>query len=638
MNTAPNPFTLWERRLAWLLLASTPFLITPDTVDSYLLGKLVWIKVIGVLWLALIAMQASWREFRPTSLDWPFAALLAVYGVSILLNYHSANQIKAYINLLIFIGIFFAFRRAWNQGLSPAITAWVIAATSALLAIYGILQDYGYDFAPKTGGVQDWRAQVVATLGNPNFLGGYLADTIPLIAALGLRPGARLWERILAGMVLLVAAACLTVTFCMGAFMSLGVMLLAGLAALVVARPRLRVSLGWATAYLLAISLGVGWYVAENPYNSHGRSLLSEAMESPQWRTGVGARQFNFATTRLMIDEKPLTGIGYANYIAHHIHYQGLNYQQSGDVHDRDYVVVVDQPHFLLLESAAETGPLGVFALLWLACAWTASAWRKMRRGEGETWFLWGAYLGVWVGLAHTFANFPFHVPANALLLTALAAYPALGGEKHPLRQPGAQPSPPPSLGRIEEGVEQTRLLIENRGAFHTSSPWTRGLFGLLALLVAALSYADLAADRSLRRGMETHGLTSLGHLEQARRWNPFNDHTHFMLGIRYIEAGWYDMAERSLNRAIALQENLKAHEFLARLHDRRGRIEQAIAAQERVIELNPIYWGHYRDLAAYLRKAGREQEALVAIRRAEELEAMAIIKYGEAVTAGPAK
>ena len=60
-----------------------------------------------------------------------------------------------------------------------------------------------------------------------------------------------------------------------------------------------------------------------------------------------------------MINENPLTGIGFGNYLSKHLHYQGINYELQGRPHDRDYVIPVDQPHFQILETASETGPWG---------------------------------------------------------------------------------------------------------------------------------------------------------------------------------------------------------------------------------------------------------------------------------------
>lgn len=603
MNRQAIDWDRWERLLAYLGLAITPLIITPATVDSYLLGKLVWVVAWGAVWLAIIGARISWQQWRPTSVDWPLAFMLIVYTASVMLSDWAPHQFKALIHLFIFFAIFYAFFRQWRRGLSPVRIGWLLTAVAVFLAVYGLLQDYGIDFSEKMGGVRDWRSQVVATLGNPNFLGGYLAYSLPLAVGLGLRKAARFHERLLAGLAILLIVACLTLTFCVGCAM--------GLASLAIILPftgwftlrkasglRLGFSKAWALIYLFLALFAFGWYILPNPYNSHGGSLYVEAAQSPQWIGGVGAREFNWVTTRLMIDDHPLTGIGYANYLSRHLHYQGINYQRFGDVHDRDYVIPVDQPHFLLLESAAETGPLGVLALCWLACAWTASAWRRMRRGEDNAWFLWAAYAGVWTGLIHSFASFPFHLPANTLLLVALASYCVLGRE--------------------------------NKLTVGKAPAWRIGLLAGFVLLIGTLSFAEYHSNRLLRLGSEAQGLRSLVLLQQARWWNPFDAQVHFMLGVRYIEAGWDDNAIRALNRTIELQEKHKAHEYLARLYERRGELDKAIAEQRRVIELNPIYAGHYRDLANLFESAGHTQEAQEARERAAQLEAAARKKYGE--------
>ena len=105
-------------------------------------------------------------------------------------HYSTPLQIRAFFHLAVFIGLFYGFRRFWSYYGSTETTARLIAYIAIIISLYGFLQDYGFDFAVKSGGVRDWRANVVATLGNPNFLAGYLGISLPPIIAYGLRKNA----------------------------------------------------------------------------------------------------------------------------------------------------------------------------------------------------------------------------------------------------------------------------------------------------------------------------------------------------------------------------------------------------------------------------------------------------------------
>ena len=589
MNTVTTNFNKWERMLAYGLLASTPFIITPDTEDSFILGKVTWIICLAVVWFLLIVWRGGLKIPSSSELDWPIIAVLGVYFVSMLANFITPSQFRVYGIVLVFVGLFYAFRRLWSIDGSPRAVAWILATTAALLAAYGILQDYGIDLFQYSGGVRDWRAKVIATLGNPNFLGGYLAYCIPVIAGLGLRRGAKVWEFVLAGIVLALSFACLALTFCVGATLGLLMLLIVLPITLIVVRPSFAASIMRIAIYLIIAASSAGWYLLDNPYNSHGGSLYAEAKASPQWTSGVGARRFNWLTTKIMMQEKPASGIGFHNYLTVHIHYQGLNYQRFGRPHDRNYVIPVDQPHFQLMESAAEAGPLGGFAVAWLAAAWTASAVRRLKREREAPWFAWGAYAGVWVLLIHSMSSFPFHLPASALVCMVLASYLTS-------RAPAANDEAPPV--------------------------WVKTIAATCAVLVIAYSYTPVLAERSLRKGRATQGLASIGHLERARFWNPFHHQTYLMLGVRYIQQGWLENAESALLQSLQYQEDHQAHVYLAKLYQRMGDIRQAVESQRRVIELNPVYPGHYRELAQLLEQTGDDEGAQAAIQKAQELNA----------------
>lgn len=603
MRTPSSPILArWEMIIAMLALATTPFFVSPITFDSYLLPKYCWLTAWAALWLVLIVFQVSPRAYQRGPLDWPIAAFLTVTFLSILVQYRTPLQFRAFFNLVLFVGLFYAFRRLWTLLSSPLPVFRLLAVVATLLAIQGILQDYGVELWSNTGGVRDWRAKVVATLGNPNFLAGYLGISLPPIVALGLRRQALWRDIILSALATLCITACIALTFCVGVTIALAGT--AGLIGFFLLLTRTQLSLPYGRTLLLAaLALaGAAWYLADNPYNRHGESLYREAMRSPQWWSGFGSRQFNWRTTRIMMDEHPFTGIGFGNYLTVHAHYQGLNYAGlENDAHDREIVAPVDQPHFQFLETASESGPLGVFTSAWLVTAWVVASLKRLR--THSTGYAWGAYLGVWVAVIHSFSCFPFHLPANALLVVALAAYV--------VREPRDPQAEIPASGWI----------------FRTIS-----LGCALAMLVMA--YSLMQGNRLLRMGLESQSMASAAYLEDARQNDPFNFQVYHLLGTYYAAYGWPNKAIAAFERALWLQEDQVAHQRLAQIYDKIGNKEKAIAEQRRVIAINPIYPGHHQDLARLLRQAGQEDEAQLAEEEADRLEQINAVKYAPAVPA----
>ncbi|MFB3786405.1 MAG: O-antigen ligase family protein [bacterium] len=587
---SPYLYLKWERWIACLVIAFTPLFITPATADSYLLPKLVWLSCFTALWLFLIAAQPVSRKIAPTPLDAPLATLFILSLISTLIHYRTPLQIKALFNLALFIALFYCFRRFWRRIEVPARVVPVLMITAVLAALYGILQDYGIDFMTPVGGVRDWRAKVISTLGNPNFLAGYLGITLPVIVAYGLQNGARIYHFAGAGLAVMICAACHTVTFSVGTTTSLMGSLIVTLATALVIHRKICLPLARTFILIVLAALPVIWYLADNPYNSHGRSLYKEAWASPHWWSGMGARRFNWKTTRVMIDESPLTGIGFGNYLTVHEHYQGINYAKQWHAHDRDYVIPVDQPHFQLLETASEIGPLGVLALLWLTAAWNLAAWRRFKQTTDADWFAWGAYAGVWVALIHTFSDFPFHLPASSLQIALLGSYLVTP------RKPRETPA---------------RYL----------PPWLIGLCFFFTLLVGMAAILQFRASQFLRKGIESRGFEAVTNLEASRSLDPFVQPTHYMLGVYYASLGWDNKAVSAFKTAIRLQEDILAHQQLAQIFLRQNDLPSAIQQLERVIELNPVFPGRYHELIDRLKKAGRADSIADLERKARELE-----------------
>lgn len=567
-----NDLQKWERFIAFIAAAFTPLVISITTYDSYLLPKIVWLTFCAAIWLLLIVYQPLPRSHFRNPLNKPLAALFLISLVSVVINYRTPIQLRALLNLVLFIGLFYGYQRFWRMGGNPLHLIRVLMAAACFIALYGILQDYGVDFAVTTGGVRDWRAKVISTLGNPNFLAGYLDILLPVAVGYGLRKETRIGGFLAVCVTVLLIAACHTCTFSVGGAMGLLGALLVTLSGAIALQGRIRIPVFRAIVLAALAASAVGWYMLENPYNSHGRSLYRQAWESSHWWSGMGSRRFNWQTTRIMIEERPVTGVGFGNYLTVHEHYQGINYKNQWHAHDRDYVVPVDQPHFQLLETAAEIGPLGVFVLFWLFMAWMKSAARTLRRSP-HPWFAWGAYAGLWMAAIHSTADFPFHLPASTLLIIILGSYFTV----HP--QPESTPKPLPA--------------------------WIKTGFAAIAFLFFVNAFTLFLGNRYLRLGYESEGLDSIYYLDRSRSYDPWSHETYYLLGARYAEQGWNRQAIAAFQKAILYQEDILSHKWLARIYQNQGNREAAIHELERIIEINPVFPGHYRDLIAYLGNSG---------------------------------
>lgn len=619
----------WQKRLALVLIVGTPLLISPATYDSYLLPKFAWVTFLAAIWLWMLLIQCSgkWRMQNP--IDLPIMGLSIVFIFSVLVDFNSALQIKALVIFGMYITLFYGFRWLWSNGLKVETITQTLLVTAVILSLYGIAQDFGWDFVPKSGGVRDWRAQIISTVGNPNFLGGYLGYCLPLFIAYALRRDNPVWKYALISLSLVCIVACMTVTFCVGVTVGLIIAAITGILMMLITRTI--PMFNWARGIILFILLLSAnlWYTLDNPYNSHGGSIYLEAKSSPHWASGMGARNFIWKTTRIMIDENPATGIGFGNYLSKSTHYQGINYQRYGTAHDRDYVMAVDQPHFQLLETASECGPLGVFVLFWVFCIWIRAAVPKLNpssnkhikwqpyfsalvaieptispfnldsKRNNKRWFAWGTFLGLITAIGHTFSSFPFHLPASSLLIVIFASW-FFAKSTSPI---------------------QTQFTVPIWKLITTS---------LISFTIIIFAILHVLSDMYLRAGVESNGVTSIANLQQAIRLNPHQHIPHFMLANRYIQLGWYDQALEEFQHALRYQEDLKSYEYMARIHSIQQNWDKAIATQKRVIELNPVFPGHYRDLIKYMQQAEQTEGIELLEEKAKQLDEESAIKYSQ--------
>jgi len=120
-------------------------------------------------------LLAGWIVLGFLRADYPAAA------------FQEAHRWLCYLCLALGAALLLRDRRSWHK-------AWAISlVASGIVSLYGVLQFFDYDLFEW--GIFPWALplrRVCASLGNPNFLGGYLVLTVPLtLAALASMKGLR---------------------------------------------------------------------------------------------------------------------------------------------------------------------------------------------------------------------------------------------------------------------------------------------------------------------------------------------------------------------------------------------------------------------------------------------------------------
>lgn len=109
--------------------------------------------------------------------------------------------------------------------------------------------------------------------------------------------------------------------------------------------------------------------------------------------------------------------------------------------------------------------------------------------------------------------------------------------------------------------------------------------------------------------------------LEQATELDPANVEVLRYLGLTQMEQARYQLAAKTLQRAIEIAPSASLYRDLAQVHRYAGDLERARAVLEQSRELGPLEFESYIELGLIHQTAGAHREALAAFDRALEIE-----------------
>ena len=423
---------------------------------------------------------------------------------------------------------------------SRRLLAWALGLALGLEAVYAILGALGWDPLARAAVDLGFGARASGSLGNPDFLGGWLALLLPLALALAWQGAGsgRAWRWGL----LALGATALVLTQARGAWLAAAAGMAAAAWRLRPGRRAGRVLAGGAMALVLA--LGLGWALS----GAAQRQRLAEAADpgSDAWQS----RWMMASSAVEMARANPWTGVGPGCFADPFLALQGpqlladrgLPYRYTEDAHN-DWA-----------QSAAESGWPGL--LLW-AALWLLALRAAWRRGGAEGAAVAGGLVALGVqGCFH----FPLSiVPCQGLLMAALGLCAAWEG--------GAE-SPAPA--------------------------WPRWILALALVASLGLQWRQCQASACLNRGSALAGQTPasawrLPLLERAVVLRPEDIRAWTRLGRACLDGQLAVPGEVAYGQATQLMPHLgEAWTGLALAQGMQGKLPEAEASGLRAVSLNP--------------------------------------------------
>lgn len=403
-------------RWAWFvvvaLLVVTPFIVAPESKESFRTIKMLVSGLLGLLSIAVANVgldapaRVDWRALGRRLTVRALLPLALVVACGVLWTRHPAHFRESAADLAIGVACTIAWSLAFPAALLRRALLWS-AGASAGVAILTLDQAFGLvgilDGLHVTAPTD--RLAITATLGNPGDVGASLV--LPLLVCLHAWPRAQGgWRRAALGGGIALMAAALFATTTLAAVAAIG----AGVAALAwfAVKPKTTSpSVRWA-AGALALALAAGAVLAVGPVRARVARVVAAA-RAGDLNTVLTGRLDGWRTAAELTRRSPLTGVGQGGFRAEYADSRLRLMDQGTPFYAEQTQVMFATPHNEFLSVAAETGWPGLLALAWGVWCVAVTTWR-MRDGSNRALASAGV---IALGLL-ALAWFPMHVAAVA--------------------------------------------------------------------------------------------------------------------------------------------------------------------------------------------------------------------------------
>jgi len=524
-----------HRALVYSLVAFVfvlPLFILPG-ISEYGYGKTMFavlcVTALMILWGVYAWLQGSWRLRIPWAVA-PFAGFIAAGLLSMIPAMNARVVLQSLVLVLFFVLLLLVIANVVRDRKEVHLLLGSMLLSAFLVALYGMLQYLGIMRGPS--GSEGGLGQIISTLGNRNFIGGFMAYLLFPAVILVIQAKAR-WIRVVS---IPMIAFCFGMAMMLrqrGVVVALALALLMFLAGVLIFRSvaPIRRSRRWLLALILCVVVSFLVQAPSGPLNS----LIAESAESTSligriWeRYGDDARSWDWLIGIDMFKDSPLVGVGLGNYKLNFLPYKVAFLQsERADMFDF-YIPRAAQAHNEYVQILAETGILGFGFVAAAVILIVVSFWVRIRRAASEDTKIDLLLIacGIAVFLVHALVSFPAHLPASMLAIVVLAglAFSKVYGERF---------------------VRKLAL----------SGWWMRGIaigVCVFSVVVSGFAVSDLSADLLMSEGLRQYQLGNHHRAEALLQQSLMLDfaprQTYFHLALAQIQLGRTDEAWENLEK-----------------------------------------------------------------------------------------
>ncbi|MSR64944.1 MAG: hypothetical protein EXS18_04090 [Verrucomicrobiae bacterium] len=557
VSRSPNASQLHSWSIVFAILA-LPILSYPLAWNHSLPHRFLLVLPIAVIYLIvmLAILVLHVREGESFQLARIERALLAVLGVGVISTMLSSNvsySISAMVLLLANVSLFYVTSTWLDLHFSRRLTtAWLVAAVAE--AAYALWMKAHGDFP-------------VGTLGNKDWLAGFLAMSAVVCLPLGTAANRKPARLIAVGVGYLVMLAALFACHSTGAWLGCGTAILAVI-----------VRILWTQRRMAALLVGGGVLIV-----GVAIALLNVTRLEKLWHENVRPPIWKGVLT--MIVESHFIGTGLGTFTYEYAQYRPPEYFARPQATN-----LTDHAHNEFLEIAAESGIAGLGVMLWLLGIVLVRGWRGFTASAPNRWLALAAWGGVIVLVVHNLFDLNLRLPPNQTLLWLLMGLVIRcthtpSPEVAPALSPRRKPTP--AQVAADEKSAQTAARMGRLITMGSS-------LLLIALLAYTHVYRPVMADMFFRKAAIER---------DHEKWEPaMQNYLECLEHDPFRVEAWYRLAyictKFNETDEEAIKHYLQVVEFapdygdvntnLAYLYLKRDRKRDAIPYLQRAVETNP--------------------------------------------------
>ena len=543
----------FQKILVSVLLVWVPLAFYFRAADGFTLPK----ELAGVLVIAYFGVRVAFegrgllrQPLIQATLLFSTWMVLDSLGVGLL----KVEVLKGSVHLMLIFGTLLAVVFACSRGASYEKLAHLALFTGTLMAIHGLFQSFGVE---KVDWTSHFEGRAFSTLGNPDYLGGYLAGLIPLAFILTIRSKHQeswLWFRA-ATLFLLVG---LWMTRVRGAFLALAAAVLFLLAAFSFSwgRDLFRRNIRFVLVAFAVLILVAGAYIARHG----GLAMFSAKQVTIQQRVEL------YRMVWEIVKDHPWFGIGLGQLGIQFPLYQAKPWAPA-DYPQHPYTFS-EHAHNEYLQFLAEGGVPGLLLFLAVLVVYAVSVRGCLKNPSSkpeDKEFLIGIVGGMTALLIQSLSNFPLQAAPTAVLFGFFLAAPL-----------ALCPAPAPNF---EPSISATQKV------FLTLAFFIPAIIGLRAV-ASSISFRDTVGESSLE-----HGKLAAYYGGRLVSFSPFNPKAWNAYGKALEMAGQVEPAYQAYQKSLDLNPNYVEDLVpMGQIRMNQGRLEEALALFQKAETITPNY------------------------------------------------